>query len=354
VNVTVGELAEKIGAQVRGDHDRRVERCAPIDEADDASVAFLAHRRYTRFLRSTKAGAVIVSEDAAERSEHPCLLVAADPRSAFCEAIVFLHGHRTHPRTGVSPHAIVSPEATLGEDCAIHPLAVIEAGARLGARCVVYPHCYVGADAALGDDCVLFPGVVVYDGCAIGHRVTVHAGTVIGQDGFGYADGADDAHAKMPHIANVVIEDDVEIGACCAIDRGALRPTRIGRGTKMSNGVVIGHGARIGPNNLLVAQVGIAGSVETGERVAIGGQAGVANHVKIGARSQIAAKSGVITNVPPESKYAWFTAIPYDDAIRVGFEVIRLPSLVREVEEMRRRLEELERTAGGAGPGAGH
>ncbi len=345
MSLTANELAAKIHARVQGDGSRSISRFAPIEEADEHAVCFLDHRRYSKWLKKTGAGAVIVSSDAAEKSEHPCLLVSDHPRVSMQEAILLLHGERIHPFAGVSKHAIISSEATLGKDCSVHAFTVIERGAKLGDRCVIYPHCYIGENATIGDDCILFPSVCVYDECVLRDRVVLHAGTVIGQDGFGYASDHR-GHHKIRHLSNAIIEDDVELGALCAIDRGALKPTRVGAGTKMSNQVAIGHGTEVGKHNLIVAQCGIAGSAVTGDFVVLGGQVGVVGHVKIGDRSQIAAKSGVVTSVPPDSKYAWFTAIPYDEAVRVGWEVIHLPDLVDAFNSLKKKVETLEAERG--------
>ena len=341
MSLTASELGRRIGARVRGDPTVVLERCAALEEADGTSVSFLAKRKYRRFLTTTRAGAVIASEEAAQRSSHPCLLVCENPRRAFRQAVLALHGERKHRAVGISDLAVISPRATLGESCSIHPLVVIDHGARLGDRCVVYPHCYIGPDTNVGNDCVLFAGVTIYERCVLGNGVVIHAGSVIGEDGFGYVT-EDGEHLKIPHTGTVVIEDEVEIGSCCTIDRGTLRATVIGRGTKMSNSVAIGHGTRVGRYNLIVGQVGIAGSAETGDYVTIGGQSGIADHVKVGDRVQIAAKSGVLTNIPAGGKYAWLVAIPYEDAIKVGWEVIQLPKLVREFQQVKRRLAELE------------
>ena len=344
MSLTASELARRIGARVRGDGTVALERCAAIEEADATSVSFLANRKYRRFLTTTRAGAVVASEEAAQRSSHPCLLVCEDPRRAFRQAVLALHGERKHRAVGISDLAVISPQATLGESCSIHPLVVIERGARLGDRCVVYPHCYIGPDTNVGNDCVLFAGVTIYEGCVLGNGVVIHAGTVIGEDGFGYVT-EDGEHHKIPHIGTVVIEDEVEIGSCCTIDRGTLRATVIGRGTKISDSVAIGHGTRVGRYNLIVGQVGIAGSAETGDHVTIGGQSGIADHVKVGDHVQIAAKSGVLANIPAGGKYAWLVAIPYEDAVKVAWEVIHLPNLVREFQQVKRRLAELEEQA---------
>lgn len=339
--MTLAELADLVGASLRGDGGHQVCSCAGLDEAGPEDVSFLSNYKYIKKLATTQAGAVVISP---EGESHACgqnLLVSEDPYFAFREAVVALHGYREQPGPGISDRAVVDPTAQLGEGCCIQPFAVVEAGARIGRRCVLYPHTYVGPEAVIGDDCLLFASVTVYDRCVLGNRVTIHAGSVIGQDGFGYATHGG-MHQKIPQIGNVVIEDDVEIGANCAIDRATVGSTRIGQGSKFSDLVTIGHGANIGPHNLLVAQVGVAGSVQTGKYVAMGGQAGVAGHLKIGDMAQLAAQSGVMADVPDKALFGGMPAIPLMQAKRNVLIMAKLPRLLQQVKQMQKQIEALQ------------
>ncbi|HZN64219.1 MAG TPA: UDP-3-O-(3-hydroxymyristoyl)glucosamine N-acyltransferase, partial [Tepidisphaeraceae bacterium] len=260
MTITLRELAAEIGAVVEGDPQVTVSAVNTLEEATAGQVSFLSNARYVRLLETTRASAVIVAPQV--RSGRVALLKTPDPYFAFTKAVVKLHGYRKHPHVGIHPAAHVDPTASVGEGS------------------VLYPGVYVGPRARIGRDCILYPNVVVYDDCVLGDRVTVHAGCSIGHDGFGFATakGPDGvvAHHKIPQVGNVVIEDDVEIGANCAIDRATLGSTVIGRGTKFSNLISIGHGARIGPHGLLVGLVGIAGSTKLGQYVTLGGQVGIA------------------------------------------------------------------------------
>jgi len=343
MSMTVAELAERIGAEVHGDGSRTVSQCSGLEDADANSVSFLANRRYAKRLKKTSAAAVILSPRDCDRAgkANITMLVSDDPYFAFREAVVALHGFRDNPPPGVSDLAAVSDQATLGEGCSIQPFAVIEAGATLGRHCIVHPNCYIGRNVHIGDHAHLFPGVVIYDDCVIGNNVTIHANSVIGEDGFGYATRSG-VHHKIPQTGNVVIEDDVELGAGCAIDRATLGSTVIGRGTKFSNMIAIGHGTKVGPHNLFVAQVGIAGSSRTGSHVAIGGQSGVIGHISVGDRAQIAARTGVVQNIPGDSQWGGYAAMPLEDMKKVAWEVIHLPDLVQEVRELKQRISDLE------------
>jgi UDP-3-O-[3-hydroxymyristoyl] glucosamine N-acyltransferase len=244
---------------------------------------------------------------------------------------VKLHGYRRHPHRGIHPAAHVDPSASVGEGT------------------VIYPGVYVGPRARVGRDCILYPNVVVYDDCVLGDRVVLHAGTSIGHDGFGFATakGPDGvvAHHKIPQVGNVVVEDDVEMGANCAVDRATLGSTVIGRGTKFSNLISIGHGAKVGPHGLLVGLVGIAGSTKLGQYVTLGGQAGIAGHLEVGDRVTVAAQSGVINDVPEGATLMGAPAIPASRARRVYTVFTQLPELLE-------RVKRLEQQVGGQGGGA--
>lgn len=340
MTMTLAELAARIGAELVGDGSVSIRSVAPIDRAEAGEVTFLANMRYGPHLRSTRASAVIIGRDIECPAELPRLL-ADDPYFAFREALVVLHGFRAHPplvdglQQGRAPTAMVHPSARLGEGCAVHPFAVVERGACLGSGCTLYPGAYVGEHAVLGDGCVLFPHAVVYDRCQLGHRVTLHSHAVVGSDGFGYATHQG-RHEKIPQTGIVLIEDDVEIGAGCVIERAAMEETRIGAGTKFADLISIGHGTRIGKGCLLVSLVGISGSVEVGDFVAFGGQAGVAGHLTIGSGTRVAAKAAVVTDIPAGARVAGIPAIDLDAAKRNALAG-------RDLYGMARRLKDLER-----------
>jgi len=349
MELSLGELAQRIDARLEGDADCRVSGCAPLETAGRGEVAFLANRRYARFLAGTEASAVIVSEaDAAEVTAEVARLVAADPYFAFREAMVALHGYREHPDVDANhPGGFVHPTATIGAGCRLHPGSVVERGAVVGADTVLYPGAYVGPDAHVGSDCVLFPNAVVYDRCRVGDRVTLHANAVVGHDGFGYATRRG-IHHKIPQAGIVIIEDDVEVGAGCAIERAALGATVVGAGTKMADLISIGHGTRIGKHCLLVSLVGISGSVTVGDHVVFGGQAGVVGHIEIGDRVQVAAQAAVVDSVPPDARVGGgVPAIDLQHAKRNALVGRDLFGLARRVKQLERALAKLEANAGG-------
>lgn len=348
MSMTLGELAERIGAEVRGEGGRAVSACAALDDATAEQVSFLANAKYADRLATTQAGAVILSPaDSVNAPSHLALLVADDAYFAFRQAMVALHGFREHPQPGVSELACVDPSATLGQDVVIQPFVHVAAGAVVGDRTVIYPHCSIGPDARVGADCQLYPNVTVYDRCVLGDRVTLHAGCVIGQDGFGYAthqrEGEGVRHHKIPQVGNAVIEDDVEMGAGCAVDRATVGSTVIGTGTKFSDLIAIGHGAKVGRHNLFVAQAGIAGSTDTGAYVVLGGQVGVAGHLKIGDGVQLAAKSGVMDDIPAGEKWGGQPAMPLQFAKRNYLTMLRMADMPKKFKELLSRVEQLEK-----------
>jgi UDP-3-O-[3-hydroxymyristoyl] glucosamine N-acyltransferase len=247
-----------------------------LEDAGDGQISFLSNPKYEKLLAETRASAVVLQPDVAA-PEHLALLRVANPYAAITALIVELHGYRQHHRPAPAPNCThIAQSARIGENAAIHPGVTIEDDAVIGDDAVIYPGCYVGPRCRIGNELLLYPNVVVYDDTVMGER-----------------------WIKIPQIGHVEIGNDVDIGACCTIDRATLGKTKIGSGTKFSNLIAIGHGTQIGENCLLVAQVGLAGSVTVGTHVTMAGQAGVVGHIRIGDNATIGAKAGVTNSVPP-------------------------------------------------------
>jgi len=354
--IRLDELAQKIGATLHGDGSAQVSSCAPIESAQVGQVSFLANRKYAAHLATTNATAVIVASGATVKAG-VAILEAIDPYFAFRQAMVVLHGFRNHPapigaaekNNSISERAVIHTTVGIGEGCAVHAGAVIERGATLGARCVIYPNAYIGEGVQIGEDCIVYPGVCIYDGCVIGNRVTLHANTVIGSDGFGYATHKG-RHEKIPQSGIVVIEDDVEIGSCCVIERAAMQETRIGAGTKFADLISIGHGTRIGKHCLLVSLVGISGSVDMGNYVVLGGQVGVTGHLSIGDGVQVAGKSAVVGDIPAGMRVAGVPAIESDAALRNHLVFRDLFGMSRKLKSLEREVAKLQAAKGDAEP----
>lgn len=318
--MTVQELAKEIGAELAGDGSPTVLAAATLEDAQPGQISFLANAKYIRQIETTQASAVIVAPSV--RNDRVTLLKSADPYFAFQQAVVLLHGFRRHPFVGVHPAAHVDPTAAVGVGT------------------IVYPGVYIGPRARVGCDCILYPNAVVYDDCVIGDRVIIHAGAAIGADGYGFATHQGE-HYKIPQVGNVIIEDDVEIGACCSIERAALGSTIIGRGTKIDQLVVVGHGVRVGPHCLLVAQTGIAGSATLGHHVTLAGQTGVSGHLRIGNNVTVGGQSGVISDIDDQATLVGSPAMPVSHARRVYMHFTQLPDLVERVKALEQQVEEL-------------
>jgi len=347
MSTTLAELAESIDARLQGDGSLRVSGCAPIDRARPTEVTFLANSKYGRFLQSTAAAAVIVGPDVPQ-PQGVNFLVANDPYFAFRRAIIELHGIRQHrppidciDGTLISERAAIHPSASVAESAIVHPFAVVQENAVIGERCVIYPGAYIGPEVRIGEGCLIFPGATIYDRCILGDRVTLHANAVIGNDGFGYATHGGQHH-KIPQHGIVVLEDDVEIGACCSIERAAMGETRIGKGTKFADLISIGHGTRIGKHGLIVSLVGIAGSVEIGDYVQLGGQVGISGHLTIGDNVAAAGKTAILSDIPSNSRVGGQPAIDLHRAKRNALAGTELAEMAKRLRKLEERLAELE------------
>lgn len=335
---TLQELATLVGGRVIGDGSTVIRSASTLTRAGKEDISFLANAKYEKHLATTQAAAVIVAN---EMPSGMPLLVAKDPYYAFMQIVVALHGHRVHKKTGISKRAWISETATIGKDCDIHDFATVSDDAVIGDRCVIYPGVFIGPDVKIGDDCIFYPNACIYDNTSIGNRVIVHAGAAIGEDGFGFATHAGEHH-KIPQIGIVVLEDDVEIGACCGIERGTLSDTVIGKGSKLGDMVAIGHGTVVGPHCLLVPQVGIAGSTTLGHHVTLGGQVGVVGHITIGNNVTVGAQAGVINNIPDGQTVVGAPAIDIGRARRAYSLIQYLPEMKQAIRRLEKEMSDLQ------------
>ena len=335
---TLGELAEYLGGRICGDPNVVIKSASTLGRARDGDISFLVNRKYQKQLRTTKASAVIVGKETADTSVP--LLIAEDPYYAFMQIMVLLHGHRKHKKVGISQRASISDSAKVGVDCHIHDFATIADEARIGDGCIIYPGVYIGQGVQIGNDSIIYPNTTIYDGCRIGNRVIINANTTIGEDGFGYA-SYKGVHHKIPQIGGVIIEDDVEIGACCGIERGTLGDTVIGQGSKLGDLVTIGHGTKIGQHCFIVAQVGIAGSTTLGHHCLVAGQAGIVGHINIGNNVTIAAQAGVVNNIPDGQLVLGAPAIEANQGKRAYSMIQYLPEMRQSIRSLQNQLEQI-------------
>lgn len=334
------DLGELTGSEVRGADAGNVaiSGVAALDQAGPGQLTFLASKKYRRQLETTRAAAVIVPPEVA--CDKPCL-VNPNPYLAFVKVAELFAPLVPLPLAGVHPSAVVDPTAKLEAGAAVGPACVVGPRAVIGARTVLAAQVYVGADTLIGPDCVLYPQVVVRERISIGARVIIHPGAVLGADGFGFVpEGA--GYHKTPQIGTVVIEDDVEIGANTTIDRATLGETRLGRGCKIDNLVMIAHNVQIGPDTVVAAQTGFAGSTQVGRHVMVGGQVGTNGHITIGDNAVLAAQSGILRDVEPGGVVWGTPARPHAETLRLLAEYGKLTEVRKRVERLEGRLKALE------------
>jgi UDP-3-O-[3-hydroxymyristoyl] glucosamine N-acyltransferase len=337
----LSEIAARLGCRLEGEGSVDIVRVAGIQRAEPGDLTFLTNARYGAELATTRASAVIVGSADAARSTSAALLICNNPYVAFARA-VGLFSHAVAPPKGVDRLSAVAPDVTLGEDVSVGPFVTIGAAASVGARTIIYPNVVIGPGVRIGDDCIIHAQVTVRERITIGNRVILHDGVVVGSDGFGFATEKDGTHVKIPQLADVVIEDDVEVGANSTIDRPAIGETRIGAGTKIDNLVHVAHGVAIGRRVLLAAQVGIAGSTTIDDEVMMAGQSGVTGHVHVGRRAKIGAKSAVLQSVDADAFVTGHPAFEHTDWRRASVVFRQLPALKKRLEALERLVAELE------------
>lgn len=324
---------------IEGDPELPIEAVNTLEDAQPGELSFLANPKYADQLGTTRASAVLLDNEV-NLPKGPSAIRSADPYAGLCLAVVKVHGYRKHPRWSGTERADVAKSAEIGPGANIASNVTICHHVRIGKNVTLYPGAFIGQGCRLGDDVTLYPNVVIYDGCVLGDRVAVHACTVIGEDGLGYAP-VGEKWTKIPQIGRVVLEDDVEIGANCSIDRATLGQTVIGAGTKFSNQVAVGHGTKFGPDCMVVAQVGVAGSTTIGRHVTLAGQVGVIGHTHIGDNATVGAKAGVRGVVEPGSTVLGVPAVPIADARRQMLLVQRLPEMRQQIKDLQAQVQAL-------------
>ena len=338
--VSLAELADLVGGDVSGDPSISVSGVAPLELAGAGHISFLANPKYQDKVADCKAAAIIVHPSFAGSVEKP-LLLADNPYLAFAKILTHFESS-PHVGRGIMAGAHVHEDTEVGEDVTISPGCVICAGAKIGRGTCLQPNVVIGDDAVVGEDCLLHANVTVREKCLVGNRVIIQPGAVIGADGFGFApDG--ETYYKVPQAGHVVIEDDVEVGACSCIDRGTLGETRICRGVKIDNLVQVAHNVVVGEDTILVAQTGIAGSTVIGRHCTFGGQSAVTGHVKVGDNVTLAARGGISNNVEDNQNLAGAPAMPHRDWLKATMTMAHLPEMRRELNRLKNQVEELQR-----------
>ena len=338
MELTLKEIIKITGGRIVGDENVKIRNIAPIDKAKEGDITFLVNKKYIPFAKTTQASAIFVERELQDVKTSQ--IVSDNPYLAYAKLLTFFTKKEIQ-HTGISDKAFVSSDTKIPEEVSIYPYVYIGENVEIGENTIIYPHVFIGDNCKIGSNCIIYSNVSIYRDTIIGNNVIIHAGTVIGSDGFGYAkDG--DKYYKIPQIGNVIIEDDVEIGANCTIDRGAIECTRIGRGTKIDNLVQIAHNVEIGENSVIVAQVGISGSTKIGKSVVLAGQVGVAGHIKIGDNVMVGAKSGIGRSLKDGEIVSGIPVIDHKKWLRWAVSYEKLPELIKKVKELEKMIDKLK------------
>ena len=332
---SAGMIASLLAGEVVGDDNASIYTISSIEGGKKGGLAYLSNPKFEQYLYTTKCSVVLVERSFEPKEKVEATLVKVDNVNACVLRLLEMYNAMKPKKVGISKLASISEKATIGKDCYIGDFTVIEAGAVIGDGAKIYPQCYVGDNVKVGANTTLNPGVKIYEGCSIGANCILHAGVVIGADGFGFAPNAEGGFDKIPQLGNVIIEDNVEIGANTCIDRAKTDSTIIHKGVKLDKLIQIGHNVEVGENTVSSSQTGIAGTTKVGANCFIAGQVGIADHITVGNRVKIGAKSGVDKDVPDGEIRFGNPALP-------GINYHRSFAVFKELPELRRRVMALE------------
>ena len=340
---TASQIAVLISGQIDGDPDARIMSFGKIEEAGKDQLTFLANPKYEDFIYSTKASVVIVNDNLELKDEiSPTLIRVPNAYSAFATLLARYQEMVTQQLAGIQEPSYISKSAIIGNNIFVGAFAYIGEGARLADNVKIFPNAYIGNNVVIGENTIIHPGVRIYHECLVGKNVVIHAGTVIGSDGFGFAPQPDGSFKKVPQIGNVVIEDNVEIGANSTIDRATMGSTLIRAGAKLDNLIQVAHNVEVGHNTVIAAQAGVSGSTKIGKNVMIGGQAGIVGHIQIADGSKINAQSGVSKSIKtPNSSVTGSPAFDYASALRAQAVSRNLPELEKRIIELENLVKQL-------------
>ncbi len=340
---TAEMIAGFLGGDIVGDKQATVHTVSSIEEGKAGSLAYLTNPKYEPFLYTTQASIVLVNRSFTPSQPVAATLIRVDDAGACVLKLLEMYNAAKPRKEGISRLASIAESAGVGEKCYIGDFTVVERGVEIGAGCQIYPQVYLGDGVRIGEGTILYPGVKIYEGCVVGRNCILHAGAVIGADGFGFMPNAEGGFDKIPQLGNVIIEDNVEIGANTCIDRAKTDSTIIRRGVKLDNLIQIGHNVQIGENTVSSAQTGIAGTSKVGSNCFLAGQVGIADHVTIGNNVKVGSKSGLDKNVPDNEIRFGYPALPGIQYHRAANIFKRLPELDSRVRTLEKELAALTR-----------
>lgn len=337
------QIAQMLEGRVEGNENAVVSKLCKIEEGEEDGMSFLANPKYNHYLYSTKASIVIINEDFEPEEEIKTTVIRVkDAYSCFAKLLEIYNQYRLN-KNGISSLAFIDKQAEIAEDVYVGEFAVISKGAKIGKGSKIYPHVYIGDDVKIGENVTLFAGVRIYHDTVIGNNCILHSGAVLGADGFGFAPLADGTFKKIAQIGNVVIEDDVEIGANATIDRATMGSTKVMKGTKIDNLCQLGHNVVIGQSTAMAAQTGVAGSTKIGSNCFIGGQVGFSGHIKVGDRCSIGAQAGIISDIKDEARIIGSPAIDAKTYMKSYVYFRKLEQMKNKMNELEKRLAALEK-----------
>ena len=340
---TAKKLASFLNGEIVGNPDAVVNKVSKIEEGSEGSLSFLANPQYTKYIYTTSASIVIVNRDFAPEKDISSTLIKVDDAYSSFAGLLEFYDKQKHLKTGIEDMAFVHDKARLGKDVFVAAFSYISENAVIGDNVKIYPQVFIGENVEIQPDTIIHSGVKIYRDCKIGANCIVHSGTVVGSDGFGFAPSKKTNYTKIPQVGNVIIEDNVEIGSNCSIDRATMGSTIIRNGAKLDNLIQIAHNVEIGENSVVIAQSGIAGSTKIGKECIIAAQAGVIGHLTIGDGVRIGAQSGVTKNIKNCDAVLGSPAMNYKEYNKSYVHFKKLPELIEEVSQLKKELAELKK-----------
>jgi UDP-3-O-[3-hydroxymyristoyl] glucosamine N-acyltransferase len=335
---TAAQIASILEGEVIGNPDAEVSKLSKIEEGVEGSLTFLANPKYVNYIYSTKATITIVNKTfVPENTLTTTLIKVEDAYNSFSKLLEYYNQVKLM-KSGIEQPTFISEGVTYGENLYLGGFSYIGKNVVIGDNVKIYPNSYIGDNVTIGDDCVFFAGVRIYSETIIGKKCTVHSGAVIGSDGFGFAPNGDKSYSKIPQIGNVILEDNVDVGACTTIDRATMGSTVIRKGVKLDNQIQIAHNVEIGENTVIAAQTGIAGSTKIGKNCLIGGQVGFAGHIVIGDNVRIQAQSGVGKNINDGEIVQGSPSFNYSDWNKSYVHFRNLPKIVTEIDNIKKKI----------------
>ena len=337
-------IAQFLNGEIEGNPDISVNNVSGIEEGEKGTIAFLSNPKYAKYLYSTKASIVLINKDFVVEKKVYCTLIRVTDAYQSLASLLELYEKQKPVKTGIHKMAVIEKSATVGKDVYIGPFAYIGENAVVKENAKIYPHVYIGDQTTVGNGTIIFPGVKIYHECLIGAGCIIHAGTIIGSDGFGFAPKSSKGYKKIPQVGNVILEDDVEIGANCSIDRATMGSTIIRKGVKLDNLIQVAHNVEIGKNSVMAAHTGISGSTKIGCECMVGGQVGFAGHISVADGVKIGAQAGLIADVKEKGKVLIGSpAMGFSDYMKSYVYFRKLPALKAEIDALRKEINKLKK-----------